>query len=84
MNNLFCTLFYLFGLFRVNNASTDATNGDADTENETDATFSSCITAFPEKPYQPLSFKLPARTFGNNPKELSYKSQWYQKHPWWH
>ena len=64
--------------FKVN-ASTDAANVDADTENQTDATFSSCITLFQEKPYQSLSLKFPIRTFDSDPKERSFKSQWYQK-----
>ena len=72
------------GAGRVNNALTDALNVDADTENETGAPISSCITVFPEKPYQPLSFKFPIRTFGNDPKEHSFKPQYYQKYPWLH
>ena len=72
MNN-FTSLFLDY--FKVN-ASTDAANVDADTENQTGATFSSCITLFPEKPYQSLSLKFPTGTFDNDPKERSFKSQW--------
>ena len=46
--------------------------------------FSSCITVFPEKPYQLQSFKFATSTFGNDPKEFLFKPQWYQKYPWLH
>ena len=58
------------------------TNVDVDTENQTGATFK--VTVFPEKPYQPLSFKFPTGTFDSGAKERSFRPQWYQKHPWLH
>ena len=75
--------FSFLDYFRVN-ASTAATNVDTDSKNQTGATFSSCITVFREKPYQPLSFKFPTRIFGNNPKEDPFKLEWYWKYYWLH
>ena len=45
MNNSFSVLLSFFGLFRVN-VSTDATNIDAETETQTGANCSNCITVF--------------------------------------
>ena len=71
----YSSLISFSGLLRTN-----ATTVDADTENQTGAILSSCITVFPEKPYQPLSFKFPTSLFGNGPKERSFKPQCYQKY----
>ena len=50
---MFWILLSFLNYFRVN-GSTDATNVDAATENQAVSTFTSCITIFLEKSYQPL------------------------------
>ena len=57
---------------------------DATSNASTCATFSTCITVFPEKPYRPLNVNIQARTFGNDPEERSFKRQCYQKYIWSH
>ena len=64
---MFWILLSFLNYFRVN-GSTDARNVDAATENQAVSTFSSCITVFLEKSYQPLrlSFKVLEYPFKQN------------------